>query len=88
MEGGRALAEVIFGDVNPSGKLTVTFPRKLEDSPAHKLGEFPGEETVNYGEGIYVGYRYCATYDINPLFCFGHGLSYTDFKYMDFKITN
>ena len=87
MEGGRALAEVIFGDVNPSGKLTVTFPRKLEDSPAHKLGEFPGEETVNYGEGIYVGYRYFETYDINPLFCFGHGLSYTDFKYMDFKIT-
>lgn len=86
MEGGRALAEVIFGDVNPSGKLTVTFPKKLEDSPAHKLGEFPGDKTVNYGEGIFVGYRYFSTYDVKPAFCFGHGLSYTDFKYDDLKI--
>jgi len=85
MEGGRALAEVIFGDVNPSGKLTVTLPRKLEDSPAHKLGEFPGGETVNYGEGVFVGYRYFSTYDVKPLFCFGHGLSYTTFKYEDLK---
>ena len=87
MEGGRALAEVIFGDINPSGKLTVTFPRKLEDSPAHKLGEFPGTETVNYGEGIYVGYRYFSTYDVEPLFCFGHGLSYTEFKYDDLNVS-
>lgn len=87
MEGGRALAEVIFGDVNPSGKLTVTFPKKLEDSPAHKLGEFPGGETVNYGEGIYVGYRYFSTYDVEPLFCFGHGLSYTEFKYDNLSIS-
>lgn len=86
MEGGRALAEIIFGDVNPSGKITVTFPKKLEDSPAHKLGEFPGDKTVNYGEGIYVGYRYFSTYDVEPLFCFGHGLSYTDFKYDDLSI--
>ncbi|MBZ0313698.1 beta-glucosidase [Clostridium butyricum] len=87
MEGGRALAEVIFGDINPSGKLTVTFPRKLEDSPAHKLGEFPGTETVNYGEGIYVGYRYFSTYDVEPLFCFGHGLSYTEFKYDNLNVS-
>lgn len=88
MEGGRALAEVIFGDVNPSGKLTVTFPRKLEDCPAHKLGEFPGDgETVNYGEGIFVGYRYFSTYDVKPLFGFGHGLSYTKFKYEDLRIS-
>lgn len=87
MEGGRALSEVIFGDVNPSGKLTVTFPRKLEDSPAHKLGEFPGTETVNYGEGIYVGYRYFSTYDVEPLFCFGHGLSYTEFKYDNLNVS-
>jgi len=87
MEGGRALAEVIFGDVNPSGKLTATFPRKLEDSPAHKLGEFPGGETINYGEGIFVGYRYFSTYDVNPLFAFGHGLSYTEFKYDDLEIS-
>jgi len=81
MEGGNALAEILFGDVNPSGKLPVTFPRALEDSPAHKIGEFPGGETVKYTEGIYVGYRYFSSYDVKPLFCFGHGLSYTDFKY-------
>lgn len=81
MEGGRALADVIFGDVNPSGKLPVTFSKCLEDCPAHKLGEFPGGETVNYGEGIYVGYRYFDTYKVETQFCFGHGLSYTDFKY-------
>lgn len=86
MEGGRALAEVIFGDVNPSGKLTVTFPKKLEDSPAHKIGEFPGGKTVSYNEGIFVGYRYFSTYKVEPLFSFGHGLSYTDFSYSDLKI--
>lgn len=85
MEGGTALAEVIFGDVNPSGKLTVTFPKKLEDSPAHKLGEFGKEKTVNYGEGVFVGYRYFSTYNVEPLFCFGYGLSYTSFKYDDLK---
>lgn len=87
MDGGNALAEVLFGDVNPSGKLPVTFPRELEDSPAHKIGEFPGGETVKYTEGIYVGYRYFSSYDVKPLFCFGHGLSYTDFKYEDLDIS-
>jgi beta-glucosidase len=87
MEGGTALAEILFGDVNPSGKLPVTFPRELEDSPAHKIGEFPGGEKVKYTEGIFVGYRYFSTYDVKPLFCFGHGLSYTNFKYEDLKIS-
>lgn len=81
MEGGNALAEILFGDINPSGKLPVTFPRALEDSPAHKIGEFPGGKTVKYTEGIYVGYRYFSSFDVEPLFCFGHGLSYTEFKY-------
>lgn len=81
MEGGNALAEILFGDVSPSGKLPITFPRALEDSPAHKIGEFPGGKTVKYTEGIFVGYRYFSSYDVKPLFCFGHGLSYTDFKY-------
>lgn len=81
MEGGRALAEVIFGDTNPSGKLSVTYPRKLEDCPAHKLGEFPGDEQVKYGESIFVGYRYFSTYGVEPLFPFGYGLSYTKFRY-------
>ena len=87
MEGGRALAEILFGKVNPSGKLSVTFPKALEDSPAHKIGEFPGCETVKYTEGIYVGYRYFSSYDVEPLFCFGHGLSYTEFKYEDLNIS-
>ena len=52
------MAEVLFGDVNPSGKLPTTFPKKLEDTPAERFGEFPGGDTVRYNEGIYVGYRY------------------------------
>lgn len=86
MEGGLALAEVIFGDVNPSGKLPVTIPVKLEDSPAHSLGEFPGSDKVRYDEDIFVGYRYFSTYDVKPLFAFGHGLSYTNFKYDNLKV--
>lgn len=86
MEGGLALAEVIFGDVNPSGKLPYTIPVRLEDSPAHYLGEFPGGEKVRYDEDIFVGYRYFSSYDVKPLFSFGHGLSYTNFKYDDLKI--
>ena len=86
MEGGRALAEVLFGDVNPSGKLTVTIPKKLEDSPAHSIGEFPGAEQVRYDEGIFVGYRYFASNNVEPQFAFGHGLSYTEFKYDDIRV--
>ena len=86
MEGGRALAEVLFGDVNPSGKLTVTIPKKLEDSPAHSIGEFPGGKQVRYDEGIFVGYRYFSSYDVEPQFAFGHGLSYTEFKYDDIRV--
>lgn len=86
MEGGRALAEVLFGDVNPSGKLTVTIPKKLEDSPAHSIGEFPGKAQVRYYEGIFVGYRYFSTYDVEPQFVFGHGLSYAEFRYNDIKV--
>ena len=86
MEGGRALAEVLFGDVNPSGKLTVTIPKKLEDSPAHSIGEFSGKAQVRYDEGIFVGYRYFSTYDVEPQFVFGHGLSYTEFRYNDIKV--
>lgn len=81
--GGTALAEVLFGDVNPSGKLPTTFPKRLEDTPVARFGEFPGCDTVRYNEGIYVGYRYYDTYDVEPQFCFGHGLSYTEFAYSD-----
>ena len=84
--GGTALAKVLFGDVNPSGRLPVTFPKKLSDTPVARFGEFPGGDTVRYNEGIYVGYRYYDTYDVEPLFCFGHGLSYTEFAYSDLRI--
>ena len=64
MEGGTALGRILFGQTNPSGKLPETFPVKIEDCGAHKLGEFPGEDKIHYNEGIYVGYRY---YDTNKI---------------------
>ena len=79
MEGGMALAEVIFGDVNPSGHLPETFPISEKDCPAVVLGEFPGGDKVHYNEDIFVGYRYYDTYDVPVAFPFGYGLSYTDF---------
>lgn len=88
LEGGNALAKILFGEVNPSGKLPVSFPRKLADVPAEKLGEYPGDgKTVRYNEGIYVGYRYYDTYKVDPLFPFGHGLSYTTFSYSGLHVT-
>jgi beta-glucosidase len=79
-EQGNALADVLFGDVNPSGKLPTTFPVRLEDNPA--FINYPGENgKVVYGEGIFVGYRYYDTKKLAPLFPFGHGLSYTTFEY-------
>jgi beta-glucosidase len=87
MEGGNALAKVIFGDINPSGKLPATFPKKLSDSPAHALGNYPGTNgTVTYAEGLLVGYRWFDTKNIEPQFPFGFGLSYTTFKYSNLKL--
>jgi beta-glucosidase len=80
-EAGNALAAVLVGDVNPSGKLTFTFPVKLSDNGAHALGEFPGGDDVKYNESIFVGYRYADKQKAKPLFSFGHGLSYTTFEY-------
>lgn len=88
-EAGNAIASVLMGDVNPSGKLPFTFPASLEDVGAHKLGEYPGvprndgSKVVDqeYKEGIFVGYRWTDKEKIKPLFPFGHGLSYTTFKY-------
>jgi len=84
-EGGNAVANVLFGDVNPSGKLTVTFPKRLEDSPA--FINFPGTKEVFYGEGIFVGYRYFDKKDLEPLFPFGFGLSYTAFEYSGIEVS-
>jgi len=87
MEAGKAIANVLFGDVNPSGKLTITFPRKLSDSPAHTSKRtYPGNDKVFYDEGIFVGYRHFDTKNIEPLFPFGHGLSYTTFTYENLTI--
>lgn len=84
-EGGHAIAEVLAGDVNPSGKLPTTFPRRLEDSPA--FGNYPGTpESVEYAEGIYVGYRHFDKAGVEPRFPFGHGLSYTKFSYANLAI--
>ena len=93
-EAGTALASVLMGDVNPSGKLPFTFPVKLEDVGAHKMGEYPGNkeelakstqrgDTINevYHEDIFVGYRWADKEKIKSLFPFGHGLSYTTFAY-------
>ena len=91
-EAGNSLADVLLGDVNPSGKLPFTFPVRLEDNAAAALGEYPGDKNVTYGESILVGYRYADTKGVKPLFPFGHGLSYTTFKYgkltADKKTTN
>jgi beta-glucosidase len=82
LEGGNAVARALFGDVNPSGKLPCTFPKRLADSPAHALHAYPGTNgTVGYKEGLLVGYRWFDTKKIKPLFPFGYGLSYTTFKY-------
>jgi len=95
-EAGNALASVLAGDANPSGKLPFSFPVKLEDNSAHQLGEYPGNKNdiaqgkgkdqknlvnIHYNEDILVGYRWHDTKKIKPLFCFGHGLSYTTFEF-------
>ena len=85
-EGGHAIADVLFGDANPSGKLPVTFLKEEKDSPAY--GHYPGENSeVEYAEGIYVGYRHFDKHNIQPLFPFGFGLSYTRFAYSDLKVS-
>jgi beta-glucosidase len=85
-EGGNAIADVLFGDRNPSGKLPVSFVKQWKDSPAY--GHYPGENLqVEYAEGIYVGYRYFDKQKLEPLFPFGYGLSYTKFDYSDLKIS-
>lgn len=84
-EGGNALADVILGTVNPSGKLPWTMPLRLEDSPAHATNSFPGDQTVSYDEGILVGYRWFDTKNVEPLYPFGYGLSYTNFSLSNLK---
>lgn len=88
-EAGNALARVLSGEVNPSGKLPFTFGRKLDDYMAHANGaKFPNPKKVFYHDDIFVGYRGFEERDIEPLFAFGHGLSYTTFEYSDLKLTS
>ncbi|MCD6322779.1 MAG: glycoside hydrolase family 3 C-terminal domain-containing protein, partial [Clostridiales bacterium] len=83
--GGGAVVDILFGDVNPSGKLAETFPLKLKDTPCFNY--FPGNmKSVEHRESIYVGYRYYEKASKEVLFPFGYGLSYTDFKYSDIKV--
>ncbi|WP_019640677.1 glycoside hydrolase family 3 C-terminal domain-containing protein [Paenibacillus fonticola] len=82
---GGAISDIIFGDVNPSGKLAETFPQKLSHNPSFL--NFPGEgDTVHYREGIFVGYRYYDKKEVEPLFPFGFGLSYTKFEYSSIRV--
>ncbi len=86
-EYGHAIADLIFGDACPSGKLTTTFPKRLEDTPA--FTSYPGENgKVQYGENLFVGYRWYDKRKIEPLLPFGHGLSYTTFDYSNLEVSS
>jgi beta-glucosidase len=87
MEEGDALASVLFGDVNPSGKLPATFGIRPEDYPTNTQEQYPGVNGIaDYSEGIFVGYRHFDQQGIEPLFAFGHGLSYTSFNYRNLSL--
>jgi beta-glucosidase len=83
-EGANALAQVLFGTINPSGKLPFTFPKRLQDNPAYLY--YSGGRDASYGEGVFVGYRYYDKRKLEPLFPFGHGLSYTQFEYSHLRV--
>ncbi|KAF4775276.1 hypothetical protein HER10_EVM0008621 [Colletotrichum scovillei] len=83
---GNSLADVLLGAANPCGKLPITFPRRIEDTPS--FDNYPGEnDVVHYGEGIYLGYKYYDHRKIEPLFPFGAGLSYTTFEYSNLRLS-
>ena len=86
METGNAFAKIIFGEVNPSGKLAETFPVKYEDCVTAKNGQFGIRGSISLTEGLYYGYRYFDKERVAPAFCFGHGLSYTQFSYSNLTI--
>ncbi|MCU4728468.1 glycoside hydrolase family 3 C-terminal domain-containing protein [Halobacteria archaeon HArc-curdl7] len=87
-EDGRSLASVLFGDADPSGRLPVTFGSRARDYPANTQRQYPGiDRDVTYEEGIFVGYRHFDRVETDPLFPFGHGLSYADFEYSDVAVS-
>ncbi|HUT18302.1 MAG TPA: fibronectin type III-like domain-contianing protein, partial [Anaerolineae bacterium] len=83
-EGGNAVANLLLGHANPSGRLSVTYPKRYDDNPTYI--NYPGAREVRYGEGIFVGYRYYDQVGAEPLFPFGFGLSYTTFSYSQFEV--
>jgi beta-glucosidase len=93
MKDGAASADLLFGDVNPSGKLPITFGKCRADYPATEEGQYPGVDqgegypVAEYSEGVFVGYRHFDAEGTDPLFEFGYGLSYTKFEYSDVEVT-
>jgi beta-glucosidase len=86
-EWGQAIAALLFGDVNPSGKLPITFPTSLTALPANTAAQWPGiNSEVQYSEGLDVGYRWYEANNLTPLFPFGYGLSYTTFSYSNLNV--
>lgn len=85
MEAGRAFADILFGKTNPSGKLPFTIPQSLADTPAFRLSDYNGE-TCDYREGVFTGYRWYDHSGIEPLYPFGHGLSYSNFSLSDLEV--
>lgn len=86
MEGGTAVAGILYGEADPAGRLPFTWPKKLEDSPSHRLAT-QDLDTVNYEEELMVGYRYFDTQEVEPQFPFGYGLSYTTFRYGRLRVS-
>lgn len=87
-EAGTALAKILFGDVNPSGKLPISWAKRIQDNPAYDYYyEHPGSRDVKYGDGIFQGYRYYETSTVKPLFPFGFGLSYTSFAFSNLSVS-
>jgi len=87
MEAGNAFAKILFGDVNPSGKMPITLPAKLTDTAPIALNDYNSQESL-YSEGVFIGYRWFEQQSIAPIFTFGHGLSYTEFVYSDISLSS
>jgi beta-glucosidase len=85
MEGGAAIAEALLGEFNPSGKLTFSWPKRLEDAPSRAIGT-QDLNNVNYTEGVFVGYRYYDSRGVEPQFPFGYGLSYSSYRFSNFRV--
>jgi beta-glucosidase len=89
IENGNAIASILYGESNPSGKLPQTFPKTLGDMPARTPEQYPGKDgKAVYSEGLKIGYRWFDSQGIEPLFPFGFGLSYTSFGYSGLKVTS